>query len=118
MSFRLGGIRNRFRNYSRSVKQAGGSVETDDEGLALLSFVEAVVETETVIQRRPEEQAMKVKNSMHRLGQVLMTTDRTRAVSPAIASTPAHFPKHKELCGEIALANRAPRPRGRLGLVK
>jgi CBS domain-containing protein len=56
-------------------------VETDDEGLALLSFVEAVVETETghlftdetghlfterYFKQRPEEQAMKVKSSMHK----------------------------------------------------
>jgi CBS domain-containing protein len=48
-------------------------VETDDEGLALLSFVEAVVETETghlfnerYFKPRPEEHAMKVKSSMHK----------------------------------------------------
>jgi CBS domain-containing protein len=47
-------------------------VETDDEGLALLSYVEAVVETETghlfnerYFKLRPEEHATKVKNSMH-----------------------------------------------------
>jgi CBS domain-containing protein len=48
-------------------------VETDDEGLALLSYVEAVVETETgylfnerYFKLRPEEHATKVKNSMHK----------------------------------------------------
>ena len=48
-------------------------VETGDEGLALLSFVEAVVETETghlfnerYFKLRPEEHAMKVKSSMHK----------------------------------------------------
>jgi CBS domain-containing protein len=48
-------------------------VETDYEGLALLSFVEAVVETETghlfnerYFKPRPEEHAMKVKSSMHK----------------------------------------------------
>jgi len=48
-------------------------VETDDEGLALLSFVEAVVETETgylfterYFKLQPEEHAMKVKSSMHK----------------------------------------------------
>jgi len=48
-------------------------VETDNEGLALLSFVEAVVETETgylfnerYFKLRPKEHAMKVKSSMHK----------------------------------------------------
>jgi CBS domain-containing protein len=48
-------------------------VETDDEGLALLSYVEAVVETETGylfherhIELQREEPAMKVKSSMHK----------------------------------------------------
>jgi hypothetical protein len=56
-------------------------IETDDEGLALLSYIEAVVETETgylfnkryfELQREEhaelqrEEHAMKVKSSMHK----------------------------------------------------
>jgi len=48
-------------------------IETDDEGLALLSYVEAVVETETgyLFNERHfelprEEHAMKVKSSMHK----------------------------------------------------
>src|SRR5438105_1833331 len=48
-------------------------IETDDEGLALLSYVEAVVETETgylfdkrLFELQREEHAMKVKSSMHK----------------------------------------------------
>jgi len=48
-------------------------IETDDEGLALLSYVEAVVETETgyLFNKRyfeplREERAMKVRSSMHK----------------------------------------------------
>jgi CBS domain-containing protein len=48
-------------------------IETDDEGLALLSYVEAVVEAETgyLFNKRHfepprEEQAMKVRSSMHK----------------------------------------------------
>jgi CBS domain-containing protein len=48
-------------------------IETDDEGLALLSYVEAVVETETGylfnerhFELKQEEHAMKVKSSMHK----------------------------------------------------
>jgi CBS domain-containing protein len=48
-------------------------IETDDEGLALLSYVEAVVETETGylfnerhFKPQREEDAMKVKSSMHK----------------------------------------------------
>jgi CBS domain-containing protein len=48
-------------------------IETDDEGLALLSYVEAVVETETGylfnqrhFESQREEHAMKVKSSMHK----------------------------------------------------
>ena len=42
-------------------------IETDDEGLALWSYVEAVVETETgCLFHKQREGAMKVKNSMHK----------------------------------------------------
>jgi CBS domain-containing protein len=48
-------------------------IESDDEGLALLSYVEAVVETETGylfnerhFELQREEHAMKVKSSMHK----------------------------------------------------
>jgi hypothetical protein len=54
-----------------SAGQRQVSIETEDEGLALWSYIEAVVEAETGYLERHfevqrEEHAMKVKSSMHK----------------------------------------------------